>query len=112
MKDADINRYKYTIPPRMQAYRKQKGVTQKKMAELLGVSTTYISNIEQGVNKLPLWVLDKYCEVLKIPVEDMLRTDDRELDTANTIAELVRKMPEERQSIMLEIAQSLSKAPK
>lgn len=52
--------FAYMIPARMQNYRANANITQKTMAEKLGVSKTYISNIERGKTKLPADILLGY----------------------------------------------------
>ena len=121
MKEEDYNkRYKYLIPPRMAAYRKNKNISQKEMAKRLDVSATYISNIECGVNKIPLWVVEQYCEVLEIPPEVMLRLDNDDItgktsathkewkkDLPIQVSEIVRKLPEPYQKMIYSLAESL-----
>ena len=65
--------FKYKIPYRMQETRSNAHISQKQMAQLLGVSKTYISNIENGRTKLPADILLGYCKILKVPPEHFLK---------------------------------------
>lgn len=47
-------------------------LTQAKIAQLVGLKRTSITNIESGTQKIPLHVLFHLCEVLRIPVADVL----------------------------------------
>ncbi len=102
------DRYKYTIPGRMQAFRKNNRISQKEMGKRLGVSTTYVSNIERGINKLPVWFLDRYCKELGIPVDVVLRDKDETQDLAGKIADKVRKLPAASQQILDKIVDAFS----
>lgn len=47
-------------------------LTQAELATAVGLERTSISNIEKGVQKLPLHVLYRFCEVLGADVEAIL----------------------------------------
>ncbi|WP_442867091.1 helix-turn-helix domain-containing protein [Anabaena sp. CS-542/02] len=53
----------------MAAIRKQKGLTQEKLAELSGYSVEFISLIERGVNAPTIDGLEKLAEILDCNVE-------------------------------------------
>lgn len=61
------------IPYRMQSFRIQANITQKDMAKKLGVSKTYISNIERGKTKLPAAILLGYCNILGVSPNVMFK---------------------------------------
>ena len=52
--------------------RKKKGLTQKKLAELVGVSVATINRIETGKQILKIDMLNKLANVLEIPVNELL----------------------------------------
>lgn len=56
---------------RIQKARKQIGITQEKLAEKVGVSTTYIGFIEQGRYAPSIEVLNKIANVLGVKVKDI-----------------------------------------
>jgi Predicted transcriptional regulators len=63
-------------------------LTQADLATAIGLERTSISNIEKGVQKLPLHVLYRICEVLGADVDAVLPTVS-DLQTVN--AELIRQ---------------------
>jgi transcriptional regulator with XRE-family HTH domain len=65
-------KFKIEVPTRMQTLRANAKITQKQMAERLGVTKTYISNLERGVTKLPAHILYSYCEILHVSPNKML----------------------------------------
>ena len=66
----DIN-YK-AIGVRIKAARARKGVTQGYIANLIGLSTPHISNIETGNTKLGLPTIIHLANVLDVSVDELL----------------------------------------
>lgn len=60
------NEFSMTVSYRMQEFRRDRKITQKEMAAMLGVSTTYISNIERGATDIPAYILLQYCKILEV----------------------------------------------
>lgn len=52
-------------------YRKKSGMTQKELAEKLGVKNSAVSNWEKGVNSIDIETLFKACTIFEITVNDM-----------------------------------------
>lgn len=52
--------------------RKKAGLTQEKLAEQAGLSTSYIGYIEIGHKKPSLKVLNKVASILKVKVKDLI----------------------------------------
>lgn len=52
-------------------YRKRSGMTQKELANLLGVKNSAVSNWEKGVNSIDIETLFKACTIFNISVNDM-----------------------------------------
>jgi transcriptional regulator with XRE-family HTH domain len=52
--------------------REGRGLTQGKLAELLGISQNHLSQLESGKRKISVSVLDKYADTLNIPYESLL----------------------------------------
>lgn len=55
----------------LKKYRKQKNLLQKDIAEIIGVSTTFIANIEQGVRTPTIATLQKIANVLNVKVKEL-----------------------------------------
>lgn len=64
MNNTDIYIQDKFIRTRLASIRKSKGLTQKQLSEITGLSTTTISNIESGDNSYTLRSLIRYAEAL------------------------------------------------
>jgi transcriptional regulator with XRE-family HTH domain len=56
--------------------RKEKEMTQKTLADTIGVGTTAISNYEKGIREPNIGTLKKLATVLECTVDELLRDDD------------------------------------
>ena len=63
-------------------YRKKNKITQKELADQLGVKHNAISSWENGVNSIDIDTLFKVCKIFGVTVNDMYDMNDR----PNTIA--------------------------
>lgn len=61
-------------------------LTQADLAKQVGLKRTSITNIEKGVQKVPLHVLLCLCEVLRIQVKDLLPSIDEVRLEANAMS--------------------------
>lgn len=57
---------------RIQTYRKQKGITQQKLSEIIDVVPSNISHIERGTNHVSLPTLVKIAEALDVTIDQLL----------------------------------------
>lgn len=62
----DIIAYRHAQPHRKVRGKAHKGISQRQLAERLGVSTKSVQNWEQGVCRIPNWV----GKVLKIETQE------------------------------------------
>lgn len=60
-----------TISRNISFYRKKSGLSQKNLAEKMGVLPSRVSNWEQGINSPSLGVLVDLCEILGITLNEM-----------------------------------------
>ena len=63
---------KYEIGARLRKYRENRGLTQKKFAELIGVSNGRVSNWEQGINRPDADILADICRILEVSPSELL----------------------------------------
>lgn len=63
---------KYEIGTRIRKYREERGLSQKKLAELIGVSNSRVSNWEQGVNRPDADILADICRALQVSPSEIL----------------------------------------
>lgn len=52
--------------------RKEQGLTQEKLAELIGMSTNHISHIESGLTKLSIETLVSICNALNTTPDNLM----------------------------------------
>ncbi len=57
---------KYEIGNRIRKFREELGISQKQLAEQIGVSNSRISNWEQGINRPDADILAKLCTALNV----------------------------------------------
>ena len=60
------------IGKRIQATRIENKISQKEMADFLGISMNYISKLENGKTKIDLRTFRKICDFLNISIYDVL----------------------------------------
>ena len=60
------------IGERIRKYRKAKGYSQEKLAEMVEISVTHMSHIETGNTKLSLPVLYDLAKALEVQTDDLL----------------------------------------
>jgi transcriptional regulator with XRE-family HTH domain len=59
------------IGKQLQKFRKEKNISQVKMAEMIGVTPTYVGFIEQGKRNPSIATLDKIARVLGIKLSEV-----------------------------------------
>lgn len=60
---------------RIRKLRKSRGQTQEQLAQEAGVSDKYLSEVERGVSKVSVEVLDKVASGLNVELRDLLALD-------------------------------------
>ena len=80
MDNIDVYLQDKFIRTRLMSIRKSKGLTQKQLSEISGLSTNTISNIESGDNSYTLRSLIRYAEAVgyEINIDKKVTTDDTE----------------------------------
>lgn len=73
---------KYEIGSRIRKYREERGLSQKQLAELIGVKNNRVSNWEQGLNRPDADILAALCRALQVSPSELLdvRLVDDELN--------------------------------
>lgn len=66
---------KYEIGVRIRQYRKLRGMSQKELAGLLGISSSRLSNWEQGINRPDADTLLPLCLALQVSADELLDMD-------------------------------------
>lgn len=60
------------IALRIKNLRKQKGHSQTKLAEILGLSRSSITNLEKGRHSLTIEMLEKLCQIYNVKSNEIL----------------------------------------
>lgn len=63
---------KYEIGNRIRKYREDRKLSQKQLAELIGVSNSRVSNWEQGINRPDADILAELCKALQVSPSELL----------------------------------------
>ncbi len=63
---------KYEIGRRIRKYREICGLSQKELAQRIGVSNSRVSNWEQGVNRPDADILAEICKALQVSPSELL----------------------------------------
>lgn len=99
---------------RIREERKRAGLTMERLAELAGISTSFLAYIELKGRKASLATIEKVANALRLPVADLFKTvpgpeNDAVYNATKTFAQLVRdKSPDEIQTA-LEVAKTTLK---
>ena len=56
---------------RLRQVRRQQDITQEQLAEAVGISPTFLSNLERGINGPSFEILEKIAQVLHVPVREL-----------------------------------------
>jgi len=67
------NEDKYLLGRNIKAERVRKNITQEQFAELINMSLSHISKLEQGLTTPTAFALFKMSKVLKTPMEDFFK---------------------------------------
>ena len=71
------------LPARLRVFRKVAGLTLADVAEALGVTYQQVQKYEAGINQIPLSALPALCDLLGVPVDQLLFGGSFELDPSN-----------------------------
>lgn len=66
-----VTKQDYCLGRRIQKIRKEKGLTQEKLAEKVGISTTWVGYIETGYRRPNLKMIYKVARALGVNVKDI-----------------------------------------
>ena len=93
---------KYEIGSRIRKYREERGLSQKQLAELIGVKNNRVSNWEQGLNRPDADILATLCRALQVSPSELLdvRLVDDELNAQERrLISAYRNKPELQQAV-------------
>lgn len=76
------------IGTKMKNLRKEKGISQKKMAERLNLIPSAYSNYENLICEIPVEVMQKFCEEVECSMEELIEFDIGNLDEVHPVSSL------------------------
>lgn len=77
----------------LQEVRTHRGLTQEKLAEKVGISTSFYANIERGIKGVSVYVLKQIADELEVSVDYLLNRNNVNSQMSN-INLLLRDAPE------------------
>lgn len=93
---------KYEIGNRIRKFREELGISQKQLAEQIGVSNSRISNWEQGINRPDADILAKLCTALNVSPSLLLGvklSTDELTEQERSVIKAYRSKPELQQAV-------------
>lgn len=57
---------------KLRAVRKDKGISQERLAELAGLHRTYVSSVERGERNVSIETIEKLANALKVAMPDLM----------------------------------------
>ena len=94
---------------RLSGLRLQKGVSARTMSELLGQSTGYINNIENGVSYPSMAAFFRICEFLEITPLDFFNTDVKNPGKEKELLSAIKGLGGEQLDHLIALAKGLQK---
>jgi len=93
---------------RIAALRKERGLTQAQLGEMIGVSQQQVVSFEKGRRKVPVSALPKLSETLGVPVEALIGVESRPGKRGPTPKlqrqlEQLQKLPRSKQRFVTEM---------
>ena len=87
---------KYEIGSRIRKYRESRGMSQKYLADLIGVSNSRVSNWEQGINRPDADTLAELCRALRVSPSDLLAVHLSENDYTDHEKKVIQAYRQQR----------------
>lgn len=95
------------IGQKIREYRKLRSFTQEELAEEIGISSTHMSHIETGSTKLSLPVIVDLSKALQVTIDSIIQIDNKNIRNESNFeefGEIYKKLPAEKQKVLIEIA--------
>ena len=96
------------IGKRIKKARKDKGITQERFAEELGVSVSFISQVETGEKRFNLERITEVSKILERPISYFIDGYEGEANSdLEEIVELLKKMSDKQLKLALEVVKAI-----
>lgn len=86
--DSDVSAVVKRVGERIRRLRKNKGLTQEQLAELSGLHTNYVGQVERGEKNLTVETLEKIVRGLGVTLEELFRYLDP-MEQQDALGEIV-----------------------
>lgn len=105
--ETELPLWQYQPMNRIKELRKANGLTQERLAELMGVDTSMAQRLESGKRKLTLEYILLLAQIFRITPGEVI-SDPEEPTAASELVDLLSNMDEEAQKTLLRVAKGLS----
>lgn len=96
------------IGKRIRVKRKEFGLTQEKLSEILDISPSYVSEIERGTSISSLSTISKISQTLDLSL-DYLIYGVNQTSVDNTFSEILKSIPKKDQKLYIELCENIAK---
>lgn len=99
------------IGKRVKKARKDKGITQEKFAEELGVSVSFISQVETGEKKFNLARISEVSKILERPISYFVDGyEGKSEDDLKEVIEILKRMTDKQLKLAMEVIRAIDAA--
>ena len=96
------------IGKRIKKARRDKGITQEKFAEELGVSVSFISQVETGEKRFNLERITEVSKILERPINYFIDGyEEKDKSNFEEVIDLLKKMSDKQLKLALEIIKAI-----
>ncbi|MEQ2371976.1 helix-turn-helix transcriptional regulator [Blautia sp. CLA-JM-H16] len=92
--------YEYPVGDRLRFFREQKQISTNKLANLAGISQSYVRDIEMGNKNPTIEIIFQLCRTLDISLKDFFDDDNNLLSEDPLIARIYRLNPAQREALL------------
>lgn len=90
---------------KLKEIRKRKKMTQKQVADRVGISQSFYTEMETGKKEINVSRLERIARVLECSVHDLI-SDEQDPELGKLIS-LLNQMPEDKKSLVLQMVETL-----
>lgn len=92
--------YEYPVGDRLRFFREHKQISTNKLANLAGISQSYVRDIEMGNKNPTIEIIFQLCRTLDISLKDFFDDDSNLLSEDPLIARIYRLNPAQREALL------------
>ena len=92
--------YEYPVGDRLRFFREQKQISTNKLANLAGISQSYVRDIEMGNKNPTIEIIFQLCRTLDISLKDFFDDDSSLLSEDPLITRIYRLNTDQREALL------------